>query len=353
MFSPFGRLYGRIADFRNTLYEKGWIKSFSLGAPTISVGNLTVGGTGKTPLVALVAEILTEAGAKVCILTRGYGRENPKQRVLVSDGETILADVRQAGDEPLELAIRLLSLKTIVVADADRVAAARWVREKFGVTAFVLDDGFQHRRAQRNLDIVCVDATDPFGNGRIVPAGILREPLPNLRRADAVVITRANLIENVSILRSQIAKLGENRPIFTAENKIAALTELRLFLARTQSRAENEQKSENQTSEFENAKLFAFCALGNPENFFAQLRRDDFALVSTAIFPDHHFYAAKDIENLIRKAKSCGAEALVTTAKDAVKLRDLRFEMPCFVAESELRFENEAAFRETISSVLS
>ena len=128
--------YGAITKARNALYEKGWLKSFSLGIPTISIGNITVGGTGKTPVVAFVAEILAEHGEKVCILTRGYGRENAKQRVLVSDGETILAEAKKAGDEPFELARKLLG-KSIVVADANRVSAgsdasrspcSRWTR---------------------------------------------------------------------------------------------------------------------------------------------------------------------------------------------------------------------------------
>src|SRR5215204_3585760 len=138
---PFSWIYARIADLRNTLYESGVFKSHSLGAPAVSIGNITVGGTGKTPLVAFVARILAAQGEKVCILTRGYGRDNQQKRVLVSDGEKILADARAAGDEPLELAKKLLG-KAVVIADADRVAAAKWATENFSASAFVLDDAF-------------------------------------------------------------------------------------------------------------------------------------------------------------------------------------------------------------------
>jgi tetraacyldisaccharide 4'-kinase len=218
------RLYRRIADFRNALYEKGALRSFALGAPTVSVGNITAGGTGKTPLVILVAEILAEKGEKVCVLTRGYGRENPRQRVLVAGVGEISADVRTAGDEPFEMAQKLLG-KALIVADADRVAAAGWALEEFGVTAFVLDDAFQHRRARRDLDIVCIDATNPFGRGRI----FLREPLENLRRAGLIVVTRANLAENVEKLKAEISKFNSACPILTAANKIDGLIELKEF----------------------------------------------------------------------------------------------------------------------------
>ena len=153
MLRAAGWLFGKIADIRNSLYDRDIFKSYSLGARTISIGNITTGGTGKTPLVAYVAKILAEAGEKVCILTRGYGRDSAG-RVLVSDGEKVLVDARTGGDEPVELARKLIG-RAIVVADADRVAAAKWAKEKFGITAFVLDDAFQHRRARRDLDILC------------------------------------------------------------------------------------------------------------------------------------------------------------------------------------------------------
>jgi tetraacyldisaccharide 4'-kinase len=334
-------LYGKISNFRKALYEKGVFKSASLGAPAVSVGNITAGGTGKTPLVAFVAEVLAGNGEKVCILTRGYGRENPKKRVLVSDGEKVLVDVETAGDEPFELARKLLG-KALVVADANRVAAAHWARETFGATAFVLDDAFQHHRAKRDLDIVCIDATNPFGSGRI----FLREPLKNLKRADAIVITRANLVENIESLKSQISKFNPDCPIFTAKNKISQLIELKEFNSKGQKR---EAAADNRQLTTDN--YFAFCALGNPDNFFEQLKRENFNIISTQKFPDHHFYTRKDIANLEERAIESGAEIFLTTAKDAVKLKDLELNLECFVAESEIVFDDEKKLREIICAV--
>lgn len=335
---PFGLLYGRIMDVRNRLYDRGVLKSYSLGARTISIGNLTTGGTGKTPLVALVAEMLAENGEKVCVLTRGYGRANQKERVLVSDGESVLADAVSGGDEPVELA-RKLQGKAVVVADADRVAAAAWAKEKFGITAFVLDDGFQHRRAKRDLDLVCFDATNPCGNGRILPAGNLRESFKELRRANAIVITRSNLVDSVEELTARLRQRNAEAPIFKASTRITRITELDDFL--------NNSGGEVDIKEI---PVFAFCGLGNPENFRRQLVSQEIKVAGLCSIGDHYRYAQPDTEFLQSEAKRFDAEALITTAKDAVKLERLKFEMPVFVAEAEVVIEEAETFRKLVLS---
>ncbi len=342
---PLSRLYGAITNVRNSLYESGFFKSYSLGVPTISIGNITVGGTGKTPLVAFVAEILAEKGEKVCILTRGYGREKARERVLVSDRENVLVEAKQAGDEPFELAGKLLG-KAFVIADANRVSAGIWARENFGITAFVLDDAFQHQKVKRDLNIVTIDATNPFGNGKTLPSGILREPLENLKRADLIVITRANLSDEIENLKSKIEQYNSKSPILVSENKVSNLIELKKFHAKTQ--ISSDSKIKDQRSKI---KFAAFCALGNPENFFEQLQREDFNLVETEKFPDHHFYTQKDIEKIEQKALKKNADYFLTTAKDAVKLKNLKFRLPCYVVENKLIFNNEKKLREMIGAV--
>ena len=323
---PFSWLYEKIIGARNLFYDRGVFDSFDLGVRTISIGNITAGGTGKTPLVAYVAHILAARGEKVCILTRGYGRKNPKRRVLVSDGAQILATPNEAGDEPFELAEKLIG-KAIVIADADRVAAGEWAKRRFGVTAFVLDDGFQHRKLKRDVDIVCIDATDPFGGGKMLTAGRLREPVHNLKRANIVVITRANLAGDISNLRSEISNLNPAAAIFLTENKVVGVRGLR----------DSHLFSETNPA-------FAFCGIGNPDAFFRQLKLENFSPTATEAFRDHQVYMQQDINRIQTQAHNSGAQILLTTAKDAVKLTGLEFEMPCFVVEIEVSIDDAEGF---------
>lgn len=346
--------YGKIMNLRNALYDKGAFETHDLGARTISVGNITTGGTGKTPLVAYIAEVLAGRGERVCILTRGYGRDNAKQRVLVSDGEQVLVDAREGGDEPVELAHKLLG-KAIVIADADRVSAGEWALRKFGVTVFVLDDGFQHRKVKRDLDIVCIDATNSCDKGRMLPFGRLREPPRGLARADAIVITRSDLAGDVTDLRSRLAMWNPTATIFEAKNIISVVTPIEEFHAteqRTQ-REENVWKPLEQSppSAEDGIRISAFCALGNPDSFFVQLlsefekrEKEDLDLAIARPFSDHHCFQQKDIDELEKQAKDCNIDAFLTTSKDAVKLSDLKFELPCFVVEIETTIDDGRAF---------
>lgn len=325
--APLGLLFGAAVRARNALYGRGILRSHEVGAPVISVGNITTGGTGKTPLVEWVARAASAGGRRVCILTRGYGRADERSRVLVSDGERVLADAREGGDEPRLLAEALTGVAA-VLSDPDRVAAARWALENLRSDLFILDDGFQHRRIARDLDLVTVDASNPWGGGRLLPAGRLREPPSELARADCVILTRSELAPEIESLRREVSRFNNGRPVLTSRSRTKRLRPL---------------DSKGAESGVANApsSLAAFCAIGNPTAFFEHLRRDGHTLVHERAFRDHHEYSQADLDAVSLEAKRLGASALVTTAKDAVKLRSLHFTVPCFVLEIELTFDEE------------
>jgi tetraacyldisaccharide 4'-kinase len=223
-----------------------------------------------------------------------------------------------------------------VIADADRVGAANWARERFGITAFVLDDGFQHRRAARDLDIVCVDATNPWGGGRVLPAGNLRESLTGIRRADLIVLTRANLVDSTAHIIHRLRRLGSTAPVFLASTKTTSLTALNDFLAGVP------------TSAAAPVSALAFAAIGNPDSLRSQLLNENFAVAGFETFRDHHHYTQQDVNAVEARARELAAASLLTTAKDAVKLAGLRFSLPVVVVGSDTELDDLKAFRSLV-----
>ncbi len=229
---------------------------------------------------------------------------------MVSDGNTILATPSEAGDEPYLLATNLLG-SAAVISNADRISAGRYAIETFNTECFVLDDGFQHLRLARDLNIVTIDATNPWGGGQLLPHGRLREPLSGLIRADCVVLTRCDQVDNLETVRAQVTDLIRGRPLF--ESSMRTVNAL-----------------------FATGPVAAFCAVGNPKSFFEQLRKHGYELVVEKAFTDHHSYTQKDVDELIATATRAGAKSLITTAKDAVKLRSLSFSLPWQVLQIEI-----------------
>src|SRR4029079_13020669 len=210
---PLSLLYGAVTRTRLSLYRRGTFHTTKLDRPVISIGNITTGGTRNTTLVEYVARTIASQGKKVCILTRGYGRKDPHLQVIVSDGYGVLASPAEAGDEPYLLATKLTG-KSAVISSADRIAAGEEAIKDFCTECFVLDDGFQHLRLARDLNIVTIDATNPWGGGQLLPYGRLREPISGLVRADCVVITRSDQLTNATELHNQIRDLIHGRPLF-------------------------------------------------------------------------------------------------------------------------------------------
>jgi tetraacyldisaccharide 4'-kinase len=255
-----------------------------------------------------------------------------------SDWEGVRADAATGGDEPVELARDLLG-RAIVIADADRVSAAAWAKERFGVTAFVLDDAFQHRRAKRDIDVVCVDATNPFGNGRVLPAGTLRESVNALRRADAAVITRS-LVVSTDGLAADLKMRNRSLRIFRAVTKIRGYIWLDDILNGPAASAADAHAPE---------LPFVFCGLGNPENFRRQLGRAGIRFAGFRAFQDHHRYSQADADGLADTAEGLGATELLTTVKDAVKLGGLKWRIPVLAAAIETELDDVEGYGRLIA----
>jgi tetraacyldisaccharide 4'-kinase len=261
------------------------------------------------------------------VLTRGYGRENPKSRVVVSDGTTIKSSISAAGDEPMLLAETLIG-QAAVICDADRVSAARWAIRELGTEVFVLDDGFQHRRISRDLDLVVIDAMSPWGGGRMLPYGRLREPVKELNRADAIIISRSEEAADLKGLRSSALLLGKGIPIFTSRTVTSGVRSMAGEL-------------EEPIDFIRKRETLAFCGIGNPDAFFKHLRRDGWNAIATKAFPDHFRYSQREMDELVLGAREKAIGAMLTTSKDAVKLRELRLGLPCYIVEVANMFDDE------------
>lgn len=333
LFLPsFSVVFAAITRARSAAYKRGLFQVTQLDVPVISVGNITTGGTGKTPLVEWVCRVLANEGYKVCILTRGYGRTDSKSRVVVSNGSEILADAATSGDEPFMLAERLIGVAA-VISDPNRVAAGEWAIENFGTDVFVLDDGFQHLRLARDLNIITIDATNPWGGGHHLPYGRLRESRRGIKRADCIVITRAEQSQGLKRLREEIQELSDGKPTFLSDMRLKGF---RRVSPGPQGRTEAVPQT-----------IAAFCAVGNPEAFLNQLRQENVNVVLSRAFPDHHRYTQVDIDSVVQEAKQLGARGIVTTAKDAVKLRSFDFDLPCFAVEIEISIaDNEQLLKQ-------
>jgi tetraacyldisaccharide 4'-kinase len=288
---PIAAMYGAAIRLRNARYDRIPRASHAAPIPLISVGNLTTGGTGKTPFVILLVQRLIALGRRPAVLTRGYrgSAESP-------------------ADEVLEL--RNALPQTPVIVDADRVRSAAAVARD-GADCAVLDDGFQHRRLRRDLDIVLIDALDPWGGDALLPAGRLREPTASLQRAHLIVLTRANLpeLDAVARLREHVRQLAPQAPILDAAVDIERIVDA--------------GGSSLSPDSLRPSRVVPVCAIGNPDAFAATVRSIA-ALVADGIrFRDHHRYRPADISRILDAAGRCRADAVVTTRKDWVKLRPL------------------------------
>lgn len=313
---PFSRVYGIGSSLRVWFYARGVLRARKLTAPVVSVGNLTVGGTGKTPMVLWLAERFLAEGKRVAILSRGY---------------------RGSGEwsDEIELMRSKLGDRVLFGVGPDRFAQGRKIESKGLVDVFLLDDGFQHLALARDVDILLVDSTRPLRRERLLPAGRLREPASAIARANLVVVTRAHQAAFAAREVSQLTSL----PIFQAFTRLGGFKRFG---------ADGETASLRELPQ----PIFAFCGVGNPDAFLADLGQWGVEVTGKKVFRDHHRYSEQDGKELGLLAKGTGAKALITTEKDAQNLRDLIFTLPVYCCEIRMEISDEAQFWDVVRRTL-
>jgi tetraacyldisaccharide 4'-kinase len=312
-------------------YHLGIRKRTRLPCPVICVGNLTTGGTGKTPLTQTLCRLLREQERRVVILSRGYGGEHEYGCAVVSDGRNILLTAGEAGDEAYLLAMTLPDVP--VVVGKDRRVTGRLAVEQFRPDVIVLDDGLQFWQLHRDLDIVLLNACEPFDNGWTFPRGLLREPPSHLNRAGIVVLTRARQagLAQIRSVRAQVERLAPHRPIFTAD---LSPTGLRALTGKT-----------DYTLDWLNGKrVAALSALGNPASFESMLGELGGILAARFRFRDHQAITPAEVERVFIEACAAGAQAVIVTEKDAVKMAPGNTPLPLLALQAAMQVEEEAVF---------
>ena len=332
LLTPLAWLYSLALRLRAGLYRSGILKTLRLPRPVVSIGNITVGGTGKTPVTAYIARFLLAQGHRVAVLSRGYGGSLEGQTCVVSDGITTMLGAEQCGDEPFLLASTVPGL--MVVIGTDRFAAGQLAMQQLAPDIFLLDDGFQHLRLYRDLNILLLDFSRPFGNRLTLPAGILREPSAALRRADLVIFTRAPRGAALSADTGGI-------PGCSARHTLAELLPLH-------------GAAPVPFNHCLGRKVLAFAGIADPDSFFAGLRAKGLNLVSSLNFPDHVVYNRERCDEIAAAMRASGAEFLITTEKDGVKLKGLSGECAArtLLARLELAVDNPARLEEMLAGLV-
>lgn len=309
---PLARIYRSGVELRLALYERGLFRVHRAGRPVISIGNLSTGGTGKTPFTLWLAAEIQTRNMNPSILTRGYGRKS-RGPVLVSNGEGQLASVSDSGDEPAVLARGLPAVP--ILADADRVRGAARIEALFpSVDLHLLDDGFSHVRLARDVDILLLDATAPDGGGSLLPAGHLREPLESMARADFIVVTKLEQAGPEQALALAL-RYAPGVPVYGAKTEILGLSDDRGTPVRP--------------VDLPPETLVALSGIAQPDSFAATLRELGIQPTSTLAFPDHATYGEFRIGKILKAMEETGATAVITTEKDFVKLEG-RLPVPIF-----------------------
>ncbi len=346
------KLYELGVRLRVVAYETDYLKSKKLDAFVISVGNLTLGGTGKTPIVHYIARYLKREDRQVAILTRGYGRKSTERRILNDPRKEAqnqspnnnapnqsVESYLEFGDEPLMLARAMPDVPIII--DKNRCESGRLAEQELNAEILILDDGYQHLALERDLNILLLDATDPFGGFEMVPFGRLREPLYGLKRAHVVVITRADkAFDQAQTLAIIKYFCGDKIPVmyfYSTIESLRLLTSEEIYDA----------------SEFVGWNVVAMCGIGNPQAFSEDLLQIGMNITAENFFPDHHAFAQEDFDKVVQTARDTRADAIVTTEKDAVRLAGFNYgDIPIYAAQLEIQSDDEVRLKSLLLRAL-
>lgn len=349
------RFYRMAIQFRIWMYDKRVIRNHALGCLVVSIGNLSCGGTGKTPVVEVFARTLSSQGRRVAILSRGYRSKKrslgyklmhmfQSQKIeippkVVSDGKDLLLESDYAGDEPYMLASNLRDVAVLV--DKDRVKSGIYAVDRYQTDVIILDDGFQYLMLKPHINIVLVDSTDPFGNGHVLPRGILREPIKNIRRADYIFLTKSDGSHKLRHLKNFLRRHTRRAEIIECTHRPQYLVEL--FSG---GRREPLEK-------LKGAKVAALSAIAAPASFEGFLEQLGAELMLRDHYADHHRYTQQEIIDFVNQAKAAGAEFIVTTEKDAVRIPKLeRCDVPIYYLRIQIDIlSGQESFDQCISRI--
>ena len=341
------KIYLVIVKLRELFYKIGIFKSEKLNTKIISIGNITTGGTGKTPVVEKLASELSTKDKKIGILSRGYHSEGDSP-LIVSNGEEILAEFNKAGDELYMMASHLSEIP--IFKGKNRYEAGELAVSEFDLDMLIVDDSFQHLQLARDLDVVVIDALNPFGYNHLLPRGVLREPLSSLQRADMIIVSRTDQVSENKIddIKNNIHNYNPDVDIFTSNHCPVRINSLTL----------NTNDNIKKVGDLAGKKVLALSGIGNPESFVKSLEELNIKVVETAVYPDHYDYDQDDVMNIVMKAQLNEVDFIITTEKDAVKfdediLADFsKMDTQLYSLGIELRFDEKIDFSERVLSFL-
>jgi tetraacyldisaccharide 4'-kinase len=347
-------LYQAIVTARIGLYNNRLLQRRSVGCLVVSVGNLTVGGTGKTPVVELVARSLRNRGRRVAILSRGYKSKRPpllrrlQKKIssgvepprIISDGHAVLLDAARGGDEPHMLAQNLPGV--IVLTDRDRVKAATYALERWDVDTFVLDDGMQYLPLYHRYNIILIDSQAPFANGHLLPRGLLREPKSQLKRADLIILTKCQADSSYEELIAEIRQYNSHAPILTSSHLPCYLEDIYTG-----------QKFP--LTLLNGRRIGAISGIARPESFEGFLKKEGAELIAARRYADHHRYSRSEVLSFIKRCRQLRIKYIITTEKDAVRFPPVRENdrpIPILFLRVEIRMHEPEAFERALDEVL-